>query len=272
MVMQPKEIDIFGDYLIQNRDEFINVLLLEAKNVRPEIDKIMDVGNIDLLSNAQKIVKFIMDKKTDDLIKFAEQEGVAWATYRLTLAFKLEWIQAIRRTMWIFLHKLNQNKDSGNLHAFFNLEKDINEQVDQFLNNFFLSYSNCKDKLIDEQTELVNNLSVPIIPVTGTIAVLPLIGSLTLYRIGIIEEKVLEEISRMKLQTLLIDLSGIAEMEEGAIARLMRVIDGTAMMGCKSVVTGIRPEVVRTMMNLNLSFVNKVSTKGTLQQALRDYL
>jgi predicted transcriptional regulator len=44
------------------------------------------------------------------------------------------------------------------------------------------------------------------------------------------------------------------------------------MMGCKSVITGLRAEVVRKMIHLGCSFDKKnTKTLGTLQQALQEY-
>ena len=135
-----------------------------------------------------------------------------------------------------------------------------------------LSYSDFKNQLLEAQKRLVENLSVPIIPITSSVCVLPLIGSIDNYRTNVLEEKVLLEISRLHIQTLIIDLSGISEMEVDVIDHLVKIIDGTAMMGCKAVITGLRPEIVRKMIHLGLTIKNKAEMKGTLQLALKDYL
>ena len=268
-----KDADLLRDYIVGKKSDFQESLLSEAKNVRGEINQILKVGNIDLLSNAQKLVICIIEKRDEELLAFANQEGIAWATHSLTLAFKLEWVQAIRRTIWKFIHQFNDEYNVINcMEDFIVMEKEINDQVDQFLNSFFLSYTRYKDALIEAQKELVDNLSVPIIPITSKVCILPLIGALDYYRANIIEEKVFDEISRLKMQTLIIDLSGIADMEVDVIDRLLKVIEGTVMMGCESVVTGIRPDVVRKMIALNMSFEKRANTKGTLQQALKEYM
>ncbi|MDR0137827.1 STAS domain-containing protein [Metabacillus idriensis] len=97
------------------------------------------------------------------------------------------------------------------------------------------------------QKELVENLTVPIIPITPTISILPLIGAVDLYRTNILEEKVLIEIGKTRIQTLIMDLSGIKKMEPEVIDHLMRIIDGTSLMGCETVITGLRAEVVKNM-------------------------
>ncbi|MGE7607841.1 STAS domain-containing protein [Peribacillus frigoritolerans] len=266
--------DKIMEFLLQNKSEFEEYLLSAAVNVRNKIEEILLVGNVDLLNNAHKLVRYIVEQNETDLIAFAEQEGVTWATHSMTLSFKLEWIQALRRTLWTFLYRFEQEKKAfiEDSKVFFDLEKIVNEKVDVFLKSFFVSYSDYKDKLILAQQNLVENLSVPIIPVTSTTCVLPLIGTIDYSRIQIIEEKVLMEIGKLRIQTLILDLSGIIEIEVEMITDLMKILDGTAMMGCKAVVTGLRPEVVTKMIRSGIQLDNKAETKGTLQQALKDYL
>ncbi|WP_445670405.1 STAS domain-containing protein [Peribacillus sp. FSL R5-0717] len=266
--------DKIMEFLLQNKSEFEEYLLSAAVNVRDKIEEILLIGNVDLLNNAHKLVRYIVEQNETDLIAFAEQEGVTWATHSLTLSFKLEWIQALRRTLWTFLYKFEQEKKAfiEDSKVFFDLEKIVNEKVDEFLKSFFVSYSDYKDKLIIAQQNLVENLSVPIIPITSTTCVLPLIGTIDYSRIQIIEEKVLMEIGKLRIQTLILDLSGIIEIEVEMITDLMKILDGTAMMGCKAVVTGLRPEVVTKMIRSGIQLDNKAETKGTLQQALKDYL
>ncbi|ANC77316.1 anti-anti-sigma factor [Fictibacillus phosphorivorans] len=260
-------------YFTNNREEFQESLLSEARNVRGKIEEILLIGNIDLLSNAHKLVMYTIQGKDHELEKFAKIEGVSWASHSLTLAFKLEWVHAIRRTVWKYFQEFNKlNHIELEAESFFNTERQINDRIDKFLNELFLSYSEYKDNLIESQKTLVENLSVPIIPITSKVCVLPLIGSIDTYRIDTIEEKVLLEISRLRIGTLVIDLSGIAQMETEAIERIMKVMEGANMMGCECVITGLRPEIVRKITTIGLTFESKAQTKATLQQALEDFL
>lgn len=93
------------DFLSEHKDEFEAILLSEAVNVASKINDILQQGNIDLLKNAQTLIQRVVEQKESEVIAFAEQEGVAWAKHALTLSFKLEWVQAIRRTLWKFLHR-----------------------------------------------------------------------------------------------------------------------------------------------------------------------
>ncbi|GGF26599.1 hypothetical protein GCM10010954_27070 [Halobacillus andaensis] len=259
------------DFIAENNHLFEIKLLSEAVNVKHKIEEILQIGNIDLVNNANQLVVYIIDGNDEELKKFAKQEGIAWATHSIALSFKLEWVQAIRRTFWNFIERYYERTNNFKMADFFQLEQEINNRVDEFLNTFFLSYSTYKDSLIKSQRELVENLSVPIIPITPLICILPLIGSIDSFRAGIINEKVLTEVADLRIQTLIMDLSGIAKMESEIIVELMKIIDGTAMMGCQTVITGIRKEIVSEMTKSGIMFNQKTKALGTLQQALNEY-
>ncbi|MDR4945712.1 ATP-binding protein [Neobacillus cucumis] len=261
------------DFFFENRYEFEERLLLEAINVKDKIEEIHKIGNINLLENAHKLVLFVVEEREHELISFAKQEGMAWAKYSLTLAFKLEWIQAIRRTLWDFLYNFDLlSKTEADRKAFYTLEKQINENIDQFLTYFFISYSNYKDELLAAQRKMVDDLSVPIIPINREICILPLIGTIDLMRLSTIQEKVLSQIEHHHIQSLIIDLSGVTPMEHDASNQFIKIIEGISMMGCKTILTGLRADIVKSLIQIGVGFNPLAEFKGTLQQALNDVI
>nr|WP_263327599.1 ATP-binding protein [Neobacillus sp. Marseille-Q6967] len=261
------------DFFLNNKDRFEEKLLTEAINVKDKIEEIHKIGNINLLSNAHKLVLMVIEEREHDMISFAKQEGIAWAKFSLTIAFKLEWIQAIRRSVWDFLYNYYQNLSKDQQGGFyFSLERSVNRLFDQFLTSFFISYTNHKDGMLESQRKLVENLSVPIIPISPAISIVPLIGAIDSFRSNTIEDKLITEIANTHIQTLIMDLSGVAIVEEEVIHHLIRIIKGISMMGCKTVITGLRSELVKKMINMNVTLENIAESKGTLQVALADYL
>ncbi|WP_066393839.1 ATP-binding protein [Neobacillus mesonae] len=259
------------DFFFRNRKEFEKRLLDEAINVKDKIEEIRKIGNINLLNNAHKLVLYVVEEQAHELIKFAKQEGVAWAKYSLTLAFKLEWVQAIRRTLWDFLYNYDLlSKTESHREAFYSREKNINELIDQFLSYFFISYSKYKDELLEQERKLVENLSVPIIPINEQICILPLIGQIDQQRINTIQNKVLTEIETNHIQTLILDLSGVANMEYEASNSFIKLIEGISMMGCKTILTGLRAEIVKSFISSGISAIQQAEFKGNLKQALND--
>ncbi|MBU9711863.1 STAS domain-containing protein [Evansella tamaricis] len=259
------------DFLINNQEKFEEGLLKEATNVKDKINEIHRIGNINLLGNAHKVVMYIVEDREEDLINFAKYEGIAWAKHSLTLSFKLEWVQAIRRTLWVFLHHYDLLSPSEiDRETFFVQEKKVNVMIDHFFTHFFMAYSKFKDELLEKQRRLVESLSVPIIPIHTDVCVLPLIGELDSLRLTIINEKILTEIGSKSIQTLILDLSGVAPMEEEAVVMISQMIDSVFLMGCKTVITGLRHETVMSLRSPAATFNNQVEYRGTLQLAMKD--
>lgn len=259
------------DFFFENKKAFEDRLLNEAINVRDKIEEIHNIGNINLLKNAHKLVLFVVEEREHELISFAKQEGIAWAKFSLTLAFKLEWVQAIRRTLWDFLYNYDLLSSSEiNRMSFFNLEKSVNVLIDQFLTYFFISYTKFKDEILENQRKLVENLSVPIIPINRETCILPLIGNIDEQRIHTIKNKVLDEIENQHLQKLIMDLSGVAYMDQESIRNLVEILEGISMMGCVTTITGLRAEIVKGLISSGIGLNHLADFKGTLQLALND--
>ncbi|GGH78478.1 rsbT co-antagonist protein RsbR [Pullulanibacillus pueri] len=259
------------DFFLENRDHFEDKLLSEAINVKDKVEEIHSIGNINLLNNAHKLVLFVVEEREHELISFAKQEGIAWAKYSLTLAFKLEWIQAVRRTLWVFLYNYEVLKGTeADRDELFAMEKQINELIDQFLTHFFISYSKFKDGLLEEQRKMVENLSVPIIPINKEICILPLIGAIDNERISFILDKVLFEIEKQHIQTLIIDLSGVTPIDQEIAEQLMKITEGTLLMGCRSILTGLRADIVKGLVKFGGNYYSHAEFKGTLQLALNE--
>ncbi|WP_306418805.1 STAS domain-containing protein [Brevibacillus reuszeri] len=119
---------------------------------------------------------------------------------------------------------------------------------------------------------MVEDLLVPIIPVTPSVCILPLIGKMDEYRMETLEDKVLSHIGSSRIDTLIIDLSGVLHMELPILKHITNLINGMSMMGCKTVVTGLRPEIVKQIIRSGLAFEERVIAKATLEQALDDFL
>ncbi|PGK51123.1 anti-anti-sigma factor [Priestia megaterium] len=261
------------EFINKNKEEFNEGLLNEAVHVREKINEILLIGNIDLLNNAHRLIMYIIDKQEKELKEFAKVEGVAWATHSLTLDLKLEWVQAIRRTMWKFFRRFD--KLTGLIEDtddFYEIEEYLNDMIDKFLNTFFISYSDCKEKMLKAHKEVIERLSVPLIPLTSQVSVLPLIGTMDLTRVDNILEKTLADIARLGVGMLIVDFSGMVDINTEVVDGLMKIIKGASLMGCQTTITGLRPEVVAHIVNSDISFGSETQIKATLEQAIKDVI
>jgi len=265
------ETQTITDFIKDNRQAFKEELLNQAGNVRDKIEEIKRVSDIDLIQNAHEIVLYVVGGKEQEVIDFGRKEGVLWAQHSLTVSFKLNWVQSIRKALWNFLYEFDVRGDKlKRREEFYEMEQKINILIAEFLKVFFISYSDYKDEQLEKQKQMVDNLSVPIIPISTTKWVLPLVGVIDEHRATIMKERILYKISDEHIDVLVMDLSGIAQIDANAIHQFIKIIDVVNITGCQCIMTGLRPEIVTEIVKLDPAFHKKVITKGTLRQALQD--
>lgn len=259
------------DFYIQNAQLFEQMLIEEAATVKKDVRDILQQGNIDLVGNAHQFVSLALEEKEKELKVFAEQEGIVWAAQDIELSFRLEWVYALRRTIWLFIEAYQAHANEKAIDDFFQWERKVNSQVDAFLHTFLKSYSNYKEALIQNQEQLVDYLSAPIIPLGRSICVLPLIGPIDRRRLELLQENVLMNVADQKIQVLIIDLSGAELMEKQEIKDFIRIIDGVYLMGSETVLTGVPRELAMEPALLQETGSSHIKTLGTLQRAISEY-
>lgn len=255
-----------------NKEKFEQALLSAAESLNAKLEQLKNEENIDLLTNAHKLAVMTINEQEHDVITLAKEAGQRWAKQSMSLAYKLEWIRAVREVIWKFIFQYekmsNQNMSVDNL---FLLERKVNDLLDHFMHYFFLSYSNFKDKLLRSHRELIEELSVPIIPLSSTVSILPVIGMIDTYRAQKIQETVLSVIDQKKIKRIIVDVSGVAFMDTAIVSHMFKIFEGIKLMGCQAVLTGMRSEIANTIVNLGISLGEKVIIKSTLEQAIDDF-
>jgi len=117
------------------------------------------------------------------------------------------------------------------------------------------------------QQEMIHELSSPVITIKKDIALLPLVGDIDTTRAKMILESTLQQCADKRIAHLYIDLSGVVIVDTMVAHQIFQLIDALGLLGVKSTLSGIRPEVAQTAIQLGLSFKN-IRIKPNLAQAL----
>ena len=144
----------------------------------------------------------------------------------------------------------------------------IHSTFDTIIETFAEEYYNYYTSRLSVQSELINELSAPIIPLSDSIGVLPLVGEIDTKRAKYITESVLMQCKDYNLTHLFIDLSGVSIIDTMVANQLFQIIDILKLIGVKVYISGIRPEIAQTAVQLGINF-NKIPTQANLKQALK---
>lgn len=120
---------------------------------------------------------------------------------------------------------------------------------------------------LQKHQELVYELSSPVINLNDRIGLLPLVGDIDTARAKLILEKTLEQCAEKSLDFLFIDLSGVVAIDTMVAQRIFQLNEALGLIGVKTTLSGMRPEIVQTTIQLGLSF-DKIPVTSTLSKAL----
>ncbi|KYF92731.1 hypothetical protein BE17_47490 [Sorangium cellulosum] len=126
-------------------------------------------------------------------------------------------------------------------------------------------------ELIKRQQAAIVSLSSPIIEVWSGVLVVPLIGELEAGRAEALLEQLLEHVSRRQSSAVILDLTGVDVVETATAQHLFKIMRSVELVGCKGLVSGIRPSVAKTMVELGIE-LSTLATYPTLAEALRRWI
>ncbi len=125
--------------------------------------------------------------------------------------------------------------------------------------------------LIKSQQETLAALTSPIIEVWQGVLVVPLIGSLDEHRAGRLMEHLLAAVIHRQSRAVILDLTGAPLIDSTTAQYLFDIMRSVRLLGAEGLVSGIRPNVARTMVELDIAGTSW-TTFTTLAEALRRIL
>ncbi|WP_437312895.1 STAS domain-containing protein [Sorangium sp. So ce385] len=106
--------------------------------------------------------------------------------------------------------------------------------------------------LVEEQRRQILTLSAPILDVgRGTLAV-PLIGRLDAERAGELGERLLPAIVAQRASYVVLDVTGADALDPDGAAALEQLARAIQLLGSRPILTGVRPEVARALVDVDL--------------------
>lgn len=181
----------------------------------------------------------------------------------------LDALSKLRYSFWRFIKKFVDREGDRVLRSDIMIWGiAIHMAFDEIIVEFTKRYDELMRKRLFAQQSLIDELNAPIIKLNSLIGVLPIVGDIDTARVQAITDYVPNKCVELDVSHLFIDLSGVSvidTMVANHIYQLMQVLD---LLGIKSTVTGIRPEIAQTSVQLGLDF-SRIRTYSSLQLAIK---
>lgn len=162
----------------------------------------------------------------------------------------------------------NEVKTNGfSMDDFYQILVRFNDTVDQAIQLVSRSYMNDFKDTMQNAYFAVNELSVPLVRITETTGIIPIVGEIDTNRAQMLMENALKQGSNYELDNIILDLSGVSIIDTMVADQLFKVIYSLELIGIHAILTGIRPDIVQTMVGLGIDMRN-VETYSSLHRAI----
>ncbi len=212
--------------------------------------------------------------RSDPDIWLPEQAAVFWAMDDVVFASNTEHeneeqltdADGVERTIWTRKYPLHA--DDGRVIGLCDIITDITTLKARVVQAERIEVENREQKaLLAAQAELLATISVPVVEVWDQVLLIPLVGELNRERAARLQENTLYEISRVRARFVLFDLTGIPTLDTNATAALLRTATAAALLGCQSLLCGMRPALAQTVIALGIN-LGKIVPCATLRDGL----
>jgi rsbT co-antagonist protein RsbR len=132
-----------------------------------------------------------------------------------------------------------------------------------------VSFVEERERIIREQQEAIRELSTPVLQMRDGLLILPIIGVLDSARARQLTDQLLAAIRRSRATVVVIDITGVATVDEVVANHLVHTVKASRLMGASVIVTGLSPGIAQTLVDLGVD-LDLLHTVGDLQGGLEE--
>ena len=191
----------------------------------------------------------------DKLENWAQTVAKSRVDKRIHIHQVIKFLQKTRKIFWQYIQRYIGLKDDSLCKNLVSEWSEIlHSAFDEMILKFSEYYHEFNEQRLSEHRELIKLLEIPLIKVCDEVSVLPVIGVLNSDRGFSLLNEIPLKVNESKVKSLILDLSGVSQIEEAVATQLTQLVQVLKMMGIHSYISGIRPEVARNAMSFGPDF------------------
>lgn len=128
-----------------------------------------------------------------------------------------------------------------------------------------------REQVIAAQEAALRELSTPLVPIAEGVMAMPLIGAIDGKRAELILTALLDGVSKQNAHTVIMDITGVRTVDAQVAEALVRAARSVGLLGARVIVTGVRPEVARILVDLGTD-LQGIVTRATLRSGIASAL
>jgi rsbT co-antagonist protein RsbR len=141
--------------------------------------------------------------------------------------------------------------------------------ANRIANTVAVSFVEQRERIICQQQDSIRELSTPVLQVRERLLILPIIGVLDRPRAQQLTDQLLRGIRTHRAKVVVIDITGVADVDEPVANHLVQTVDASRLMGAAVIITGLSSEIAQTLVIIGVD-LSKMNTVGDLQGGIEE--
>ena len=141
--------------------------------------------------------------------------------------------------------------------------------ANRIANTVAVSFVDERERVIRQQQDAIRELSTPVLQVRERLLILPIIGVLDTERARQLTEQLLAGIRTHRAKVVVIDTTGVPDVDESVANHLVQTVDASRLMGASVIITGLSSKIAQTLVTIGVD-LSKMHTIGDLQGGIEE--
>lgn len=124
-----------------------------------------------------------------------------------------------------------------------------------------------QESIILHQQATLEELSTPVLSISDTTVVMPLVGAIDSRRVNQLMTTLLDAVADRRASIVILDITGVVIVDTHVANALVHAAQAVKLLGAQVVLTGIRAEVAQTLVSLSVD-LQGIIPRGTLRDGI----
>jgi rsbT co-antagonist protein RsbR len=143
----------------------------------------------------------------------------------------------------------------------------LDRWLDDALAVFGSAFVDTSRAVIARQQQAIRQLSTPVLQLRTGLLLLPIVGALDPDRLDRLREALLDGIRARRARAVVIDVTGVPDIDTLVANGLIGTVDAARMMGASVIVSGLSAEIAQTLVIAGVD-LSRIDSAGDLESGI----
>jgi anti-anti-sigma regulatory factor len=191
------------------------------------------------------------------------QQATGYANAEISLASWVEVIHLLRASMVERLFDRFELQTGDPLEGV----KAVDRWLDDALGVFTQAFVDANEQVIARQQQAIRQLSTPVLQLRPGLLILPIVGGLDRDRLTQLRAGVLAGIRDRRARVVVLDVTGVPEIDTFAANELLGAVTSARMMGAQVIISGLSAAIAQTLVSAGVD-LGRIDSAGDLQSGI----